>query len=120
MGQVQVHPLSYRWVNECLSKPLFIDPNTSNSYIYKPFNFKTPIFGFQKMIFDIVGVDRVHRLRLKELYNTLGSARNNANKCEITHCLCGPDYLSEARYSELKKENKRVKYLSWEWLIKCS
>ena len=72
------------------------------------------------MIFEVLGVDDVHKLRLKELYNTLGSARNMANKAEITHCLCGPSYTKAIRYHELKRENTNVKYLSWKWLIECS
>ena len=84
--------MSYRWLNECLSKSQFIDVKKQDSYIYRPFNFKTPILGFHKMIFEVLGLDDVLKLRLKELYNTLGSAKNMANKSEITHCLCGVGY----------------------------
>jgi hypothetical protein len=97
-GRAQVQPISYRWVNECLSKAQFIDINKSESYVYKPFNFKTPVLGFHKMVFDVLGVDDILKLRLKELYNALGSAKNVANKIEITHCLCGAKYSETARY----------------------
>lgn len=45
--------------------------------------------GFHKMVFEVLGVDDVMRLRLKELYNILGSVKNSPNRVEITHCLCG-------------------------------
>lgn len=79
-GHVQVQPTSYRWINECISKGQFIDMHRAESFIYKPFNFKTPIMGFHKMVFDVLGLDDVARLRLKELYNTLGSVRNTPNR----------------------------------------
>lgn len=88
-GHVQVQPVSYRWLNECLSKGQFIDPLRTDSYVYKPFNFKTPVMGFHKMVFDLLDLNDVVRLRLKELYNTLGSVRNSPNRSEVTHCLCG-------------------------------
>ena len=119
-GKVQLQPVSYRWVNECISKCQFIDLNSIDSYIYKPFNFKIPIPNFHKMVFEVLGVDDVHKLRLKELYNYLGSARNMVNKSEITHCLCGPSYQEVPRYKELKKESMSVKYVSWKWLIQCA
>lgn len=118
-GRVQIQPISYRWVNECLAKGQFIDINKTDSYVYKPFNFKTPTLGFHKMVFEVLGLDDVSKLRLKELYNTLGSARNMANKSELTHCLCGPSYKELGRYWEIKKENSVVKYVNWRWLIEC-
>lgn len=97
-GQVQVQPVSLRWVSECIAKGQFIDIHRAESYIYKPFNFKTPIMGFHKMVFDVLGLDDVARLRLKELYNTLGSVRNTPNRSEITHCLCGDKFREHPRY----------------------
>lgn len=79
-GQVQIQPVSYRWINECIMKGQYIDIHRAESYIYKPFNFKTPIMGFHKMVFDVLGLDDVSRLRIKELYNTLGSVRNTPNR----------------------------------------
>ena len=69
-GQVQIQPASYRWINDL----------KSDSYIFKPFNFKTPIMGFHKMFFEVLGVDDVMKLRLKELYNILGSVKNSPNR----------------------------------------
>ena len=64
-NRAQLQPVSYRWINECLVKSLFIDLNKVDSYIYQPFNFTTPILGFHKMIFEVLGVDSVQKLRLK-------------------------------------------------------
>jgi hypothetical protein len=64
-GHVQLQPVSHRWVNDCLAKGQFIDPIRTDSYVYKPFNFKTPIMGFHKMVFDVLALDDVARLRLK-------------------------------------------------------
>lgn len=119
-GRVQVQPASYRWVNECLSKGQFIDIRKTESYIYKPFNFKIPIMGFHKMVFDVLGTDDVTKRRLNELYNTLGSAKNAPNRVDITHCLCGDKYSETLRYTEIKKENTSVKFISWKWLIDCA
>lgn len=49
-GRVKIQPVSFRWLNDCLNKGQFIDILTSESYIYKPFDFKTPVLGFHKMI----------------------------------------------------------------------
>jgi hypothetical protein len=35
------------------------------SYIYKPFNFKTPIPDFHKLVIDVIGVDDIKKMRLK-------------------------------------------------------
>ncbi len=79
-GQVQIQPASYRWINDCVSKCQYIDILKSDSYVFKPFNFKTPIMGFHKMVFEVLGVDDVMKLRLKELYNILGSVKNSPNR----------------------------------------
>lgn len=102
-GRVQIQPVSYRWLNDCLAKGHFIDPVRAGSYVYKPFNFKTPIMGFHKMVFDVLGLDDVARLRLKELYNNLGSVKNTPNRAEITHCLCGEKYRESQRYKDIKR-----------------
>jgi hypothetical protein len=62
--KVQLQKVSHRWINECLARIQFIDLN-KDSYIYQPFNFKTPIHNFCKMTFDVLGVDNIHKLRLK-------------------------------------------------------
>jgi hypothetical protein len=36
---------------------------------------------------------------------------------ELTHCLCGESYKETARYKEIKKENQKVKYLDWKWVL---
>lgn len=64
-GKVQIQPVSHRWINECLSKGQYIDIRKADSYVYKPFNFKTPMMGFHKMVFDVLGLDDITRLRLK-------------------------------------------------------
>jgi hypothetical protein len=116
-GLVQVQPVSYRWVNECVLKGQYIELQRADSYIYKPFNFKTPVMGFHKMVFDVLGLDDVARLRLKELYNTLGSVRNTPNRVEITHCLCGEKFRENQRYKEIRKENMSVIFVDWKWII---
>ena len=63
--RVKFQPVSYRWINDCLSKGQFFDIAKSQSFIYKPFNFKTPILGFHKMVFDTLGVDDNLKIRLK-------------------------------------------------------
>lgn len=49
-GRSKIQPVSFRWINDCLNKGQFIDILTTESYIYKPFDFKTPVLGFHKMI----------------------------------------------------------------------
>lgn len=71
------------------------------------------------MVFDVLGLDDVLRLRIKELYNTLGSVRNTPNRVEITHCLCGEKYKEIQRYKEIRKENNNAKFVDWKWIIDC-
>ena len=97
-GRAQIQPISHRWVTECLSKGHFIDYNNSQSFVYKPFNFKTPILGFHRMVFDVLGVDDNLKTRIKELYNAFGSGKNAPNRAELTHVLCGEKYTSVLRY----------------------
>lgn len=102
-SKIQIQPISYRWVNECISKGQLIDYNKADSYIYKPFSFTIPIKDFHKIIFDVLGVEDIKKMRIKELYNTLGSTRNTPNRVELTHCLCGESYKEAARYKDIKK-----------------
>ena len=119
-GRAQIQPISHRWVTECLSKGHFIDFSRSHSFIYKPFNFKTPIMGFHKMVFDVLGVDESLKARLKELYNALGSGKNAPNRSELTHVLCGDKYTLTSRYKEIRKDNHSVCYVRYEWLQECA
>jgi hypothetical protein len=64
-NKIQIQPISYRWVNECVAKGLFIDYNKAESYIYKPFGFTVPIKDFHKIIFDVLGVEDVKKMRIK-------------------------------------------------------
>ncbi len=49
-GKVQIQPISFRWVNDCVNKGRLFDISI-NSFVYKPFNFKTPVLGFHKIVF---------------------------------------------------------------------
>ena len=75
--------------------------------------------GFYKMVFDLLDIGDVARLRLKELYNTLGSVKNSPNRSEVTHCLCSEKYRESQRYKEYKKEGHSPKFINWRWLIEC-
>lgn len=89
-----------------------------DSYIYQPFPFPTPINGFHKMVFLVIGLDAVTKLRLKELYNTLGSVRNTPNRSEITHCLCGADTEEINKFLAMFDTNTVV-FLNYKWLLEC-
>lgn len=77
------------------------------------------MMGFHKMIFDVLALDDVMKLRLKQLYNTLGSVKNAPNRIELTHCLCGPDFRGTSKYRDIKKDNPLVKYIDWHWILEC-
>lgn len=64
-NKINIQPISFRWVNECVSKSQFIDYLRADSYIYKPFAFSIPIKDFHKMIFDVLAVDDVKKARIK-------------------------------------------------------
>lgn len=91
-GEALIQPVSSRWIHDCIAKGRFIDIIQQASFIYKPFPFVCPIPGFHRFVFYVLMTDSVLRLRLKELYNVLGSIKNSPNKADITHCLCGDGY----------------------------
>jgi hypothetical protein len=62
--KVKIVPVSHRWVRECIAKASLIGLKVEN-YIYQPFPFPTPINGFHKMVFLVIGLDAVLKLRLK-------------------------------------------------------
>lgn len=88
-------PVSFRWVLDCASKRQFIQPD--QNFIYRPLQFKTPLKDFHKLIFEVVGVDDGLRLKIKELVGVLGSLKMTPNKSELTHCLCGEQYLTSSK-----------------------
>lgn len=73
--EVQVQPVSFRWINQCVSKATLFDIVTTDSYIYKPLSCSTPINGFYRLVFFIVTQDLIVKRRLVELYEVLGSMR---------------------------------------------
>jgi hypothetical protein len=96
--EAHIQPVSYRWIQECITKGRFIEMINTKSYIYKPLPYNSPIHGFFRLVFAVIMQDGVMTLRLKELYNVLGSVKNTPNKSEITHCLCGDGYSQIKRY----------------------
>jgi hypothetical protein len=116
----QVQPVSPRWVLACISQGRFIDILAADSYVYKPLPFATPLHNFHRLVFAVAAHDQVIRLRLKELYNVLGSVKNTPNKTDVTHCLCADGFAHTAKYRELQQENKNAVFVDWKWLIECA
>lgn len=73
--EVQIQPVSFRWVNHCVSKAIFFDITAIESYIFKPLSCATPIHGFFRLIFSIVTQDVIFKRRLLELCEVLGSMK---------------------------------------------
>lgn len=72
--------------------------------------------------FEITGVNDILKLRIRELLCELGSKKTKPSKSEITHCLCGEDYLLEPhakRIKEIRSVNLDTQFLSLPWLFEC-
>lgn len=56
-NKVEIIPVSTRWIDYCVKKGQFIEHDTEDILIFKPFSFTTPISDFMRMKFDILGVN---------------------------------------------------------------
>ncbi len=72
--------VSDRWIKYCIKKNQFIQPKVDDYFQFKAFNFNVPLPEFHRLIFDLVGFDKIAALRIKEILPILGSTKTNPNK----------------------------------------
>ncbi len=72
--------VSFRWVYHCVSKAEIIPPTAEDYYIFRAFDFPVPLPSFFNLRFEMIGVPRARKQRLRELVDVLGSKKHKANK----------------------------------------
>lgn len=78
-----------------------MDYNGQDYFIFRPFLFETPMRQMMCMKIELVGIQQILKRRYKQLLLALGCNKISPNMSEITHCLCGSDYLNDSRFQAI-------------------
>jgi hypothetical protein len=112
--------VSYRWVNYCIAKRIYIDPTNEKYFIFRPFFLNTPIFDFLKLKFVVLGYSDVLKERIYELLEVVGHRPVENFLSGVTHAICEPYFRDTEKnsrvYVELQK-NPLIKYVKLNWII---